>query len=619
MMRAKTGFIGVVLGAWLAAAPLAPAAAGPPPLPYRFLLVVNDQWKDPASEVMEKADELSILCVLLKSWGLPFDIHRLDQLRFDAYHVLDRSGRPLHGTIIWNAPGATLDAEAEKLLRGLVTTHGVGLVAFSDTVLAPVVAELTGVKPTGKYEAAVALAPAGAHFISRGVQLAESTAKVSSLLRNRWPGATVEAASGTAADVRDDAVVVRRGGRPFLTARQAPGGGRIVWLDAERTTGQLWRQSVRDLFKRALVWANGYALYVEYPRTALLFMDDMGASDKTYYSVWHYPTLSEELIRTALIEPLQRHKAVLVQNVNTGYIDRKTRRVLNPWEQTRVVDELDPTIIHDFASTKRGLDAGVKAGVFEIQSHGWTHVLPDLDSPPGPFWSAPATSPVIQGNWYNEFGDNLRKIEVPAAVQRLHLQRSLDELWADFGVRAISLRVGGGVSSHSPAHNTLRVAAKMGFGVGQAEALCYLGSDFSVTLEPVSPRLGWKYTDRLPAAEVPWTIDAPVWIGLHDRDIALDAAAFPRLLEDLGAGVRYLTTAEYCGYLHAVVERAPATDGALALRVRYDDKLGAFFRTHPSSWVLHLADETRAALKSPAAERRRVELPAGLGSHAIVP
>src|SRR5205809_773817 len=75
------------------------------PLPYRFLLVIGDQWSDPASEVIEGTSEFSMLCALLKSWGLPFDIHRLDQQRFDAYHLLDRNGQPRHGTIIWDAPG----------------------------------------------------------------------------------------------------------------------------------------------------------------------------------------------------------------------------------------------------------------------------------------------------------------------------------------------------------------------------------------------------------------------------------------------------------------------------------------------------------------------------------
>ena len=149
----------------------------------------------------------------------------------------------------------------------------------------------------------------------------------------------------------------------------------------------------------------------------------MGASDKTILSYWHYRTLSEQEIRTGLIEPLKRHHGVLDINVVTGYVDRKTRRVLNPWVQ-RVVDGIDGKTIHDFASTKRGIDAGVAEKVFEIQSHGWTHMLPDLDSPPGPWWDAPMDG-VGSLDWYNEFADRLRDREIPAATQREHLRRSL--------------------------------------------------------------------------------------------------------------------------------------------------------------------------------------------------
>src|SRR5258706_16472397 len=103
-------------GCWLAVPQNGQRGGIPPPLPYRFLLVINDQGKDPASEVIDETSEFSMLCALLKSWGLPFDIYRLDQQRFDAYHLLDRSGRSLHGTIIWDAPGVQLDVEAVDLL-----------------------------------------------------------------------------------------------------------------------------------------------------------------------------------------------------------------------------------------------------------------------------------------------------------------------------------------------------------------------------------------------------------------------------------------------------------------------------------------------------------------------
>lgn len=71
--------------------------------PYRFLLVIADQWEDEGSFLVEKPGDFQVLAALLKTWGLPFDILRLDQQRLDAYHMLDRDGKPLYGTIIWDA------------------------------------------------------------------------------------------------------------------------------------------------------------------------------------------------------------------------------------------------------------------------------------------------------------------------------------------------------------------------------------------------------------------------------------------------------------------------------------------------------------------------------------
>src|SRR5512133_2245387 len=72
-------------------------------LPYRFLLVIGKQWKDPASRLIEAGGEFPVVATLLKTWGLPFDILRLDQQRFDRYYLLDRESRPRYGTIIWDA------------------------------------------------------------------------------------------------------------------------------------------------------------------------------------------------------------------------------------------------------------------------------------------------------------------------------------------------------------------------------------------------------------------------------------------------------------------------------------------------------------------------------------
>ncbi len=573
--------------------------------PYRFLLVISDQWTDQASYAIEGGGQFAIVASLLKTWGLPFDILRLDQQRLDKYHLLDREGEPRYGTIIWNADPRGLEGKDIGLIETLVQDLGVSLVALGDAVAAPEISRLAGVEYVSEYALIENPRIVQEHFITRGLKSREQEFLGGGGRRR-----------GDKVTVRGATVLATRGHLPFLAVREHDKGGFVVWLDAHRPSGQMSRQIVRDLFKLCLVWAQGYALYAEYPKSVLMEMHDMGASDKTFLPYWHYPTLSEEEIRKAVIEPLKRHQGVLTQVVNTGFVDRKTQRILNPWEQEHVIDQLDGKTIHDYASTKRGLDAGQREGVFEIQSHGWTHMLPDLDSPPGPFWAAPLDGVATLG-WDNEFGDRIRKLEIPAITQKLHMERSIEYLRKDFGVTPLFIRPGGGEYSRTWANHTGRIAAQAGFGMARMASPFYLGHDRIVALGPVVPQISWAFDKRLPAAGIPWTLDGPVFLPFHDRDVAMDKRAVERLLNNLGDGVRYMTASEYCGYLHAKLERDTTAGNLISVALTYDDHYCRYFASHESAWTLHLSDETRSSLDAPMPAKQVVVIPKGLGRHFV--
>ena len=563
--------------------------AGNPNLPYRFLLVIADQWKDPASYVIEEGGEFHTIAALMKSWGVPFDIVRLDQQRLDQYHLLDRDGRPRYGTIIWDAAPADFDA---SLVRELVKRHRVNLVVLADTVGVPAISDLAGVRYLSEFVSGDSLRQAHDHFITRGLNGREKAF----LPEGRyWPGNKVIAEGST--------VLLTRGPHPFLAVKEWMGGGRVAWLGAHRVNHQIRLPLVRDLFKRCLVWAQGYALYREYDQHILLFMDDMGTSDKTFLPYWSYRTPTEEEIRKGLIEPLKRHKAVLMQDVNTGFVDRKSRQVVNPWKQTHVLDSVVPGRIHDFASTKRGLDAGLREGVFEIQSQGWTHMLPDLDSPPGPWWDAPMDGAGSLG-WWTEFGDPVRKKEIPAITQMFHMRRSIEQIKEDFGVTPLFLMRGGGGFGRSYPNHTARIAAQLGFGLSELAGDEYLGRDHVINLQPILSRGGWAYNQIPRANEISWSNDAPYYLVFHDRDVAMDVGSVDRLLTGLGTGARYMSANEYSAYLHAQV-----SGDANGLVLEYDDHYCRYFALHASSWTLHQAGAEP--------EKRTVEIPKGLGRHTV--
>jgi len=570
------------------------------PVPYRFLLVIGNQWKDPASRLIEAGGEFPVVVTLLKTWGLPFDILRRDQQRFDRYYLMDREERPRYGTIIWDADAQAGEPKDLALLSALVNDHGVGLVILGNTVAGPPVAALAGLEYAGEYRLSDGLAFSDGHFITRGLGGREKESA----------GATV---SGSRVSTKEATVVVSRGKMPLLTVREVAGGGRVVWLDAHRASVGLGTPILRDLFKRSLVWTQGYALYAEYAQSILLFMDDFGTSDRSYLPYWHYRTLNEDDIRKGIIEPLQRHGAVLMMDVVTGYVDRKARRVVSPWKQ-QVIDELDGKTFHDYVSAKRGLDAGQREGVLEIQCHGYTHMLPDLESPPGPFWTVPMDGNVPHG-FDEEFGDNLRKKDVPALTQRFLMERGLAYLREDFGVVPLFVINGGGGKSLSYPHHSARLAAEMGFGLGHFNAVWYLGNDLAVALEQVVRSGSWAHHRSLTANDIAWTIDAPQFLVFHDRDVSIDISAVDRLLTNLGPGLRYMTANEYCGYLHAHAERDAKIPDALVLH--YDEHYCRYFADHPSTWVLHLSDDTRRALRTAAPEKRVVKIPHGTGRHIV--
>ena len=198
-------------------------------------------------------------------------------------------------------------------------------------------------------------------------------------------------------------------------------------------------------------------------------------------------------------------------------------------------------------------------------------------------------------DWYNEFGDNLRKREIPAAVQQEHLRRAVEHIRDDFGVRPLIVRPGGSLFSHAYASNTSRIAAQMGFGLTTGATIHFISPQRVLLLEPISRKFSWAFNRTAAAKSMPWTIDAPHWVGSHDRDLAMDKDAFVKLLEDLGPEVRYMQGREYAAYLHAQVQRG---DGpGLTLAVDYDPHYCAFFAQYPSQWTLHVADETRTALQ----------------------
>jgi len=181
-------------------------------------------------------------------------------------------------------------------------------------------------------------------------------------------------------------------------------------MDRQRFPAIRSLQALRTVLRRALALAVGYQLENDWSKDAILEMDDLGCASNSWLEHWHYPTLSEQQMEKFLIEPLAEHHALLTVNVCSGFVDRDRRAIVPSFQQV-FTDAFGTK--QDYVSTRRGLEEGLHRGVFEIQSHGWTHMQPDLDSPPGPWWDAPLYEGKAEVGWYREFGDVERAEKFP--------------------------------------------------------------------------------------------------------------------------------------------------------------------------------------------------------------
>ena len=121
--------------------------------PFRVLVIIGDQWKDPASYMVEMAKptgeysgydatpevngdcDFHHLVILLKSWGIPFDVVRLDEQLLDRYLFLDMYNKPKYGTIIWDVNQTDkLMVQDYSIVPEIVKEFGIGLIAISDRI-----------------------------------------------------------------------------------------------------------------------------------------------------------------------------------------------------------------------------------------------------------------------------------------------------------------------------------------------------------------------------------------------------------------------------------------------------------------------------------------------------
>ena len=606
------------------------------PKPYRVLVIIGDQWGDPGSynidaegryggRTRESTKDFRDVITMLKIWGVPFDILRLDQQRLQINRFLNGVAEPNYGCLIWMADPDRLDELSAnyQTLRRAVLDYGMSLIALFDHIAAPELAELIGVDSQGVRDRPPrninsALTISGEHFITAGtvgtVVNAESPSRWRIVRCTERPGTVV---LGTIGEY------------PQVVVRDVSDETKIVWIGGGRD-GFDKSDAMRRLFRRALVYSIGYGLFNDNFENALTFiMDDMGASEHAYSLRWHYPTPSREDIVKYLVEPLAEHGFVMVQNVTPGYANPLTRMVENPWTIKKFTDPFGN--VQDYGSTKEGLDEGLRRGVFEIQAHrAWTHMTWDLDSPPGPWWDAPIETEMAHGDWYQETYDARRETPVPSNDMLFLYKIGRDAVERQFGVTPLAVTIRPGTSLE---HDNGRLAAIAGYGVDRWQ---YVGTDYSIlfSIEQMCPE--FITCHDLDLVE---RTDSEITSPITDlRQTAIAALRAAKVVGerriDLRAGdwieankdKRWMGFNEYCAYLHSRVDIVPGN--GLEMRFEYNPHYCRYFGKNPSTWTLQLSERylkklgTRGALSIDGkvvhrslSERQTIPIRPGVGPH----
>ncbi|MFC1636185.1 hypothetical protein ACFL5Z_15245 [Planctomycetota bacterium] len=607
------------------------------PKPYRVLVVIGDQWGDPGSYnidaqgrygggTRETAKDFRDVITMLKIWGIPFDILRLDQQRLQINRFLNGVAEPNYGCLIWMADPRRLDELSAnyQTLRRAVLDYGMSLIALFDHIATPELAELIGVDYQGVSDrppkvANAGLTISGEHFITAGtvgrIVNTETPSRLRIVRCTARPGTIV---LGTIGEY------------PQVAVRDVSEETKIVWIGG----GRDWfgkSDAMRQLLRRALVYSIGYGLFNDNFENALIFiMDDMGASEHAYSLRWHYPTPSREDIVKYLVEPLAEHGFVMVQNVTPGYANPLTRMVENPWTIETFTDPFGN--VQDYGSTKEGLDEGLRRGVFEIQAHrAWTHMTWDLDSPPGPWWDAPIEAEMAHGDWYQETYDARRDTPVPSNDMLFLYKVGRDAVERQFGVTPLAVTIRPGTSLE---HDNGRLAAIAGYGVDRWQ---YVGTDYSIlfSIEQMCPEFITCHDLDL-VERTDSEITSPI-IDLRKTAIAalratkvvgerrIDLRA--RDWIEANKDKRWMGFNEYCAYLHSRIDIVP--DGRLNIQFEYDPHHCRYFAKNPSKWTLQLSERylkklgTRGSLSidgkmvhRPLSERQTITIRPGVGTHS---
>lgn len=628
--------------------------------PFRVLVIIGDQWTDPMSYNIDpfrvKDEDFLDVVTMLKIWGVPFDILRLDEQRLQINRFLDGEAKPNYGCIIWMANPDILKGFSAnyQTLERAVNEYGISLIALSDYIKTDAIASLFGIKYISSDKIKLGadgkkFVLSGNHFItSQSVGL--SFPDIRQLAGSSIPEANgiTEADSKPKIDISEinmvncsltgtETVLGKIGEVPQFVVKDIDNGAKSIWIGG----GHSWFRKypeMRKIFRKALVYSIGYGVFNDvFENGFICIMDDVGCAEHSYSLTWHYPTPAKDTLIKYLIEPLEKYGFMMVQNITPGFANREKQMIELSWNVPPFKDVFGNW--QDYGSTKQGLDEGLRRGVFEIQPHrAWSHMNWDLESPPGPFWGKPEGEMRIT-DWYNEVVDVRRgHTPVPSNDLLFIYKMGIDAIKKSFGVQALAAEVRPGAElkeGTTGGNDNGRIAAIAGLGVSRE---CYVGFDHTIEFRMMMPdqftfhdldltaqtnypadqsEAGWDKLLKMSAEElIASKIAGGRRVNVHDSRNWIESRK----------NKHWMGFNETCAYLHTKIAN-PANNG---IEFFYDDHYCKYFEKKESTWTLELSDGFKKILgdngwvtidgkKVPSSLKSTqiIEISAGLGTHRI--
>ncbi len=625
--------------------------------------MIGDQWSDPFSYSIDthrvKGEEFTDVVSMLKIWGVPFDILRLDEQHLQINRFLDGQAKPNYGAIIWMADPEKIKETSPdyRTLKKAVEDYGISLIVLFDNIKSKEIAALAGVDYQDLFQAAdqdkgIKFSITESHFITRdamGISLPDKGQQAIKSIpeANGISVGTMETGDGNkpvtyvhCTAQPQVSVVGMAGEDPQLTVRNIDRDTKVIWIGG----GKDWFRKypvMREIFRKSLVYSIGYGIFNDNFENGFIFiMDDIGCGEHSYSLRWHYPTPPRDTLMKYLIRPLEERGLTMVMNITPGFANPKTRMIENPWEQPPFVDTFGN--YQDYGSTKEGLLEGLKRGVFEMQAHrAWSHMNWDLDSPPGPWWDSPIGGELAVTDWYNEVVDVRRDaVPVPSNDLLFIYKTGIDAIKKEFGVVALSAEVRPGAELRDGTHggdDNGRVAAIAGLGMSRE---CYVGFDRTIEFSMMMP-------EQFTCHDLDLTLqtDSPADVDEAGWDVLLSMSTEELLACRIAGGRRANLTGntdwidahkdqtwmgfnECCAYLHTMINANAANSPGLTLD--YDDHYCKYFEGKPSHWTLEFSEDYLEQAgpgvslyidgeksKSKTGLKQVIDIPAGLGEHLV--